>query len=239
MLKAWTVSSSHRRPGRSTGSSPTCGARRPALPRGAAMRPVCGVVWAYARRRADARPPWHRCSTASPSRCSTVSGPCRTPQCRARSTRSTRQGHQWYWRADFVNEIPDEAIAIHQRFGPSSPPPVARCTSTPSTARPTTSAPADTPWGYRDANWGRYSRVSSPTPPTPSRSEVALDYFEALHPYSAGGAYVNMMMDEGEDRVRASYRDNYTRLAEDQGALRPGKPVPRQPEHQAGGLGAG
>jgi FAD/FMN-containing dehydrogenase len=29
----------------------------------------------------------------------------------------------------------------------------------------------------------------------------------------AGGAYVNMMMDEGEERVRASYRDNYDRLA--------------------------
>ena len=40
-------------------------------------------------------------------------------------------------------------------------------------------------------------------------------YWAALHPYSAGGAYVNMMMDaadEGKDRVRASYGDNYDRL---------------------------
>ena len=42
---------------------------------------------------------------------------------------------------------------------------------------------------------------------------LAVEYWEALHPYSAGGAYVNMMMDEGPDRVRASYRDNYDRLA--------------------------
>ena len=41
----------------------------------------------------------------------------------------------------------------------------------------------------------------------------SVDYHEALHPYSAGGAYVNMMMDEGQERVRASYRDNYDRLA--------------------------
>lgn len=27
------------------------------------------------------------------------------------------------------------------------------------------------------------------------------DYLEALHPYSAGGAYSNFMMDEGEGRV--------------------------------------
>ena len=40
-----------------------------------------------------------------------------------------------------------------------------------------------------------------------------VEYFEALHPYSAGGAYVNFMMDEGQDRVKASFRENYDRLA--------------------------
>ena len=41
----------------------------------------------------------------------------------------------------------------------------------------------------------------------------SVGYFDALHPYSAGGAYVNMMMDEGQERVKASYRDSYDRLA--------------------------
>jgi predicted ATPase len=35
-----------------------------------------------------------------------------------------------------------------------------------------------------------------------------------LHPTSAGGAYVNFLMDEGQDRVRASYRGNFDRLAQ-------------------------
>ena len=39
------------------------------------------------------------------------------------------------------------------------------------------------------------------------------DYYDAIHPYSAGGADINFMMDEGEDRVKASYGDNYDRLA--------------------------
>jgi FAD/FMN-containing dehydrogenase len=39
------------------------------------------------------------------------------------------------------------------------------------------------------------------------------DYWEALHPFSAGGAYINFMMEEGQDRVQATYRDNYDRLA--------------------------
>ena len=40
------------------------------------------------------------------------------------------------------------------------------------------------------------------------------NYWDALHPFAAGGAYVNFMMDEGQERVQASYRDNYQRLAE-------------------------
>ena len=42
----------------------------------------------------------------------------------------------------------------------------------------------------------------------------ARNYWTALHPYSAGGGYINMMMDEGQEGVRASYRENYARLAE-------------------------
>ena len=40
------------------------------------------------------------------------------------------------------------------------------------------------------------------------------DFFSALHPHSAGGAYVNFLDDEGEDRIAASYRDNYAMLAQ-------------------------
>ena len=41
----------------------------------------------------------------------------------------------------------------------------------------------------------------------------ARDYWDDLHPHSAPGAYVNFMMDEGEDRIRATYGKNYARLA--------------------------
>jgi Berberine and berberine like len=56
--------------------------------------------------------------------------------------------------------------------------------------------------------------TSTTVTPASSRCRVsAAPYYPALHPYSAGGAYVNMMMDEGRERVHASYRDNYDRLA--------------------------
>jgi len=53
--------------------------------------------------------------------------------------------------------------------------------------------------------------------PDPERKDAITrwckGYFDAVHPYSAGGAYVNFMMDEGQERVQAAFRDNYARLA--------------------------
>ena len=73
-----------------------------------------------------------------------------------------------------------------------------------------------TPSGtWRDANW---SMVIVGVDPDPSNREAITDwareYWEALHPYTAGGSYVNFMMEEGDDRVRATYGDNYERLRE-------------------------
>ena len=73
----------------------------------------------------------------------------------------------------------------------------------------------DTPWSYREAN---FAQVIVGVDPDPANKEKITSwskaYWQALHPYSAGGAYVNMMMDEGQERVQAAYRDNYPRLAE-------------------------
>ena len=43
--------------------------------------------------------------------------------------------------------------------------------------------------------------------------EWARAYYDTLHPFGTGGAYMNFMMEEGEDRIRATYRGNYQRLA--------------------------
>jgi hypothetical protein len=47
----------------------------------------------------------------------------------------------------------------------------------------------------------------------PKLKDWAIARWEALHPYSAGGGYVNFMMDEGHARVKATYGANYDRLA--------------------------
>ena len=72
----------------------------------------------------------------------------------------------------------------------------------------------DTPWAYRDANWSQVIiGVDADPALAPELRDWAVGYWEAVHPYSAGGAYVNFMMDEGQERVQATYGANYDRLA--------------------------
>jgi hypothetical protein len=72
----------------------------------------------------------------------------------------------------------------------------------------------ETPWAYRDARWSQVIiGVDSEPESAPALRDWAVGYWEALHPYSAGGAYVNFMMDEGQERVQATYGSNYERLA--------------------------
>jgi FAD/FMN-containing dehydrogenase len=123
-------------------------------------------------------------------------------------------GLQWYWRADFVNELSDEAIEQHVKFGK-----VPTMHSTmhlyPIDGTVHRIRNNDTAFNYREANW---SQVIVGVDPDPANKEQITNwtkqYFDALHPYSAGGAYVNFMMDEGGDRIKATYRDNYERLVE-------------------------
>jgi FAD/FMN-containing dehydrogenase len=73
---------------------------------------------------------------------------------------------------------------------------------------------SDTAWSYRDANFAQVIVGVDPDSSNNSRMIAwAQDYWEALHPLSAGGGDINMIMDEGEERVKESYRDNYDRLA--------------------------
>jgi FAD/FMN-containing dehydrogenase len=126
-------------------------------------------------------------------------------------------GLQWYWKADFVNEIPDAAIERHVEYGSMLPTWQSTMHLYPIDGTASRVAKDATPWDYRDAKWASViAGISSDPADNPRTIAWARDYWAALHPYSAGGAYVNMMMDagdEGADRVRASYRDSYDRLA--------------------------
>ena len=70
-------------------------------------------------------------------------------------------------------------------------------------------------WNCRDATW---SMVIAGIDPNPEKAGPVTRwtkaYWEAVHPFDLGGAYPNFMMDdEGDARLKATYGDNYARLA--------------------------
>lgn len=72
----------------------------------------------------------------------------------------------------------------------------------------------ETAFSYRNVTW---SQIIVGVDPDPAHAGLLCDwtvaYWEALHPYSDGGSYVNFLMEEGQERVQATYRDNYARLS--------------------------
>src|SRR6202142_970476 len=123
-------------------------------------------------------------------------------------------GLQWYWKADFVRELKDEAIALHVKHGAMLPSMHSTMHLYPINGKASTVKNTDTPWSYRDAVWAAVMVGVDPDPANNEKiSKWAKDYWTALHPYSAGGAYINFMMEEGDDRIRATYGKNYDRLA--------------------------
>ena len=122
-------------------------------------------------------------------------------------------GDQWYWRADFVDEIPDEAIARNAEWNEKMPTWKSGSHIYPIDGAAHDVGSEDTPWAYRDTRWSQVIIGVDPDPASaPALRDWAIGYWEALHPYSAGGAYVNFMMDEGQARVKATYGGNYDRL---------------------------
>jgi hypothetical protein len=123
------------------------------------------------------------------------------------------KGLQWYWKADFVRELSEEAILLNVEYGKKLPTPHSTMHLYPINGEVHKKKNTETAFAYRDANW---AQVIVGVDPDPGKRDIlatwAKQYWDALHPFSAGGAYVNFMMDEGADRVKASYRDNYDRL---------------------------
>jgi FAD/FMN-containing dehydrogenase len=123
-------------------------------------------------------------------------------------------GDQWYWRAEFVEQIPDEAIERHVEFAAAMPTWKSTMHMYPIDGAAHSVGPSDTPWAFRNANWGM---VIVGVDPDPANADTvknwAVRYWDAIHPYAAGGSYLNMVTEQVPELVQRSYGDNYERLA--------------------------
>jgi berberine-like enzyme len=122
-------------------------------------------------------------------------------------------GLQWYWRADFFKDLGDEVRTQHLKFGSKIPTPLSQMHMYPISGAASRVGAEETPWAYRDANYAGVIVGVDPEPKNADKiTKWCKDYWSALHSYSSGGAYSNFMMDEGQERVKASYKHNYNRL---------------------------
>jgi FAD/FMN-containing dehydrogenase len=175
---------------------------------------MCGVVWCYTGSMDSAE------AALAPARerfggpALDWVGPLPFPALQSMFDAVYPPGDQWYWKADFVKEIPDEAIARHVAFARMMP--TWKCTMHlyPIDGAASHAARDATAWAYRDAKWSEVIvGVSSDADDRDRITKWAREYWEAIHPYTAGGGYINMMMEEGVDRIKATYGENYDRLA--------------------------
>jgi FAD/FMN-containing dehydrogenase len=123
-------------------------------------------------------------------------------------------GLQWYWKTDFFNDISDAAIDVHAKYGAQLPTGHSTMHLYPMDGAASRVPHDATAFAHRD---GGFTGVIVGVDPDPANAGLitrwAQQYWQELRPASAGGGYVNFLMDEGQEQVRASYRGNYDRLA--------------------------
>jgi FAD/FMN-containing dehydrogenase len=124
-------------------------------------------------------------------------------------------GLQHYWKASFVVDLSDEAIAAHMEHAPGLPSINAgmfmyvlggAVHDVPSGA---------TAFGHRDARYVANVAGIWDDPADNERNiQWVRDYFSAIAPYSKAGGYTNFASGDEQDRATDNYGANYARLSE-------------------------
>ena len=124
-------------------------------------------------------------------------------------------GLQHYWKADFIPTLTDEMIPIHVEHGPNVPSLQSTMHLYPQSGAIQRVGKEETAYNFRDVEYIHNIVAIDADPANMPRNMAWMQaYWEALHPYSSDGSYVNFMMaDEGQERVHKTYGDNYDRLA--------------------------
>ncbi len=185
----------------------------PMFPEHLHMKKVCGVVWCHSGSEEAAGKALRPMRQFGKPVLDAV-GPMPFPVVQSLFDGLYPPGLQWYWKADFVKQLSQKAIERHVEHGSRLPTMHSTMHLYPIDGAAGRVAKDDTAFHFRDAKWAEVIVGVDPDPANKDKITAwAKEYWEALHPYSEDGAYVNFMMEEGQDRVKATYGPNYTRLA--------------------------
>jgi FAD/FMN-containing dehydrogenase len=185
----------------------------PPFPEQLHLQKMCGIVWCWTGPAGDAEAALAPARALSP----VVDGVTELPYPMLQTAFDALypSGLQNYWRADVFENIPEEAIERHVEYAAKLPTPLSGMNLFPVDGAAGRVGSTETAWSHRNARW---SQVIYGTDPDPANFDLlrswAIEYSDAVHAYSLGGAYVNFMGDEGAERVRAGYGGNFDRLVQ-------------------------
>ncbi len=193
----------------------------PPFPEQYHLTKMCAVVWCYTGPLDQAEEAFKAIRAFGPPAVD-FAGPIPWPALQSMFDALYPAGLQWYWKADFFTDLSDTAIDLHVKYGEQLPTMHSTMHLYPINGAAQRAGRNDTAFSFRDANFAEVVVGVDPDPANNERTiQWAKDYWLALHPHSAGGGYVNMMMDEGVGNVKAAYRENYGRLAQIKAAYDP------------------
>ena len=185
----------------------------PPFPEPLHMKKMCGIAWCYSGPVKNGEKIFKPIRAFKKPALDLV-GPLPHPVWNSMFDTLYPPGQNWYWKADFVRELSDEAIALHVKHGSELPTWQSGMHMYPIDGVASKVKSNATAWGNRDAKWAEVIVGVDADPKSREKmTKWARDYWTALHPHNLPGAYVNFMMaDEGDDRIKATYRDNYKKL---------------------------
>jgi len=185
----------------------------PMFPENLHMKMVCAIVWCCTGTAEDTEKATRPMRAVGTPLLDAV-GPAPFTAAQSAFDGLFVPGLQWYWRADYFTELSDAAIGKHIEHGSKLPTMLSTMHLYPVNGAAQRVDKNDTAYSFREATFAEVIVGIDPDPANAGKiTDWCRSYYDALHPYSAGGAYVNFMMDEGPERVQASFRDNYGRLA--------------------------
>jgi FAD/FMN-containing dehydrogenase len=185
----------------------------PMFPEHLHMKKVCAIVWC-STGTAEATEKATRSMRSVGTPLLDAVGPAPFPAVQSTFDGLFAPGLQSYWRADNFTGLSDAAIAKHVEYGSKLPTMLSTMHLYPINGAAHRVGKNDTAYSFREALFAEVIVGVDPDPANAGKiTEWCKSYYDALHPYSAGGAYINFMMDEGQERVQAAFRDNYGRLA--------------------------
>jgi len=111
-----------------------------------------------------------------------------------------------YWTADFLNDLPEEAIDSYAALALTPLSPQSAIILVPGGGAPSRVDEEATAFGMRTAQWNVHY-ICGWTNPADTAQNIARvkQIASVLKPWSTGGVYLNYIGDEGQDRVNAAF----------------------------------